>query len=79
MISEHLYCDFVCWTPAGLHIERIEYDDELVSEMVTRLDKFFINVILPNFCVEQIVVKKHTLMISSVFVVVRTIRKDDRM
>ncbi len=48
MVSERLYCDFVCWTPVGIHIERIMYDDEMVSKMITTLDKFFINVILSN-------------------------------
>ncbi len=45
VISER---DFVCWTPNDLFIERIEYDDDMVSKMITTLETFYINVILPR-------------------------------
>ena len=48
LISECLYCDFICWTPVGIHIERISFDDEMASEMVVKLNEFFIDVILPS-------------------------------
>lgn len=48
LISERLYCDFVCWTTVGIHVERIQYNNEMAMGMVTMLDKFFINVILPK-------------------------------
>lgn len=48
MIAEASYCDFCCWTNCGINIERIDYDDDFVSEMVPKLDNFFIKVILPK-------------------------------
>ena len=35
-------------TTAGLHVEIIEYDNEMAMGMVTMLEKFFINVVLPK-------------------------------
>ncbi|KAL3863705.1 hypothetical protein ACJMK2_005452, partial [Sinanodonta woodiana] len=42
------YCDFVCWTTCGLHIERIRavYDFFLNMEQTLRL--YFINIVLPK-------------------------------
>lgn len=47
-VMELSYCDFVCWTPCDLFIERITYDSETVNEMIPKLDSFFIQVILPQ-------------------------------
>lgn len=43
-------CDrsYFCWTPEGIHIERIFRDDKFFSEMKPKLDVFFIDVILPR-------------------------------
>ena len=48
VILERDYCDFVCWTPLAIHIERIDYDDEFVSTMIPKLDSFFLKAILPR-------------------------------
>lgn len=32
-VMERQICDFVCWTPHGLHLERIEYDPCLFSDI----------------------------------------------
>ena len=45
---EVLYCDFVCWTPNGVHLERIAYDVKFVNTMIPKLTSFFIKVILPE-------------------------------
>ena len=47
-VLERSYCDFVCWTPLDVHIERIFYDSEMVDSMIPKLDAFFIKVILPK-------------------------------
>ena len=41
------YCDFVCWTPKGVHIKRIERDDDFCQDMQVKLSAFFVKVILP--------------------------------
>ena len=46
-ICDRLYCDFVCWTPKGIHIERIFKDDKVFLEMKPKLEAFFIHIILP--------------------------------
>ena len=30
-VFERAYSDFVCWTPQGLYIERINYDPDLLA------------------------------------------------
>lgn len=47
-VLERSYCDFVCWTPLDVHIERIFYDSEMVDSIIPKLDAFFIKVILPK-------------------------------
>ena len=47
-ILEVLYCDFVCWTPHCVHLERIAYDIEFVNNMIPQLTCFFLGVILPE-------------------------------
>lgn len=48
LISERWYCDFICWTPHGIHIERIERDITFIDQMVPKLSTFFTNVLLPR-------------------------------
>ena len=45
MICNYNYCDFVCWTPKGTHIER---DDVFCRDMQERLEAFFVDIILPR-------------------------------
>ena len=47
-ICERSYCDFVCWTPLGMDIERIERDPSHFQHMKPKLDSFFTCVILPQ-------------------------------
>lgn len=47
-VLELLYCDFVCWTPHGVHLERIAYDLDFINNMIPKLTSFFIKVILPE-------------------------------
>ena len=46
-VCERKYTYFVCWTPHGLHLERIQYDTRFFSSIKPRLDDFFLDVILP--------------------------------
>ena len=47
-VTGRLFADFVCWTPQGLHIERIMYDPKFFDDMELKLRQFFIQVLLPR-------------------------------
>lgn len=47
-LLERQHCDFVVWTPNGLHIERISRDTAFFGAMSLKLEQFFIQVILPR-------------------------------
>ncbi len=47
-ICKRSYCDFVCWTPLGIHIERIQWDPTHWDEVKPHLDHFFLSVVLPK-------------------------------
>lgn len=47
-VCERAYCDFVCWTPLGMHIERIYPDTSHWEKVKPKLDLFFMSVILPR-------------------------------
>ena len=42
------FCDFVCWTPTGLYVERISFDLDFFQEMEQKLRQFFVSVIFPK-------------------------------
>ena len=44
--TERLYCDFVVWTEANLHIERIIKDKLFLKEIIPRAEKFFKSCVL---------------------------------
>ena len=58
-------CDFVCWTPLAIHVERIYYNDNFISTSIPKLDSFFFKAILPRILCgnvsseEQPVMKKY--------------------
>ena len=41
------FCDFVCWTPKGIYVERILRDKPFFDELKLFLDNYFVNIILP--------------------------------
>ena len=41
------FCDFICWTPLGMHCERITFDQTFFDVIKPALDKFFTSVLLP--------------------------------
>ena len=46
-VCEKEYCDFVCWTPHGMHVERILTNPSHFSDTKPALDTFFLQVLLP--------------------------------
>lgn len=47
-ITDRSYCDFVCWTPQDIFIERIKFDHQFFEEMEAKLQRFFVSVIFPR-------------------------------
>ena len=45
-ICNYNYCDFVCWSPKGMHIERIQQDPSIFLSIVPKLCKFFFKFIV---------------------------------
>ena len=35
-----IYCDFVCWTTASMHVERFQADPELIDSLKRKLSSF---------------------------------------
>ena len=60
-ICEQEYCDFVCWTPQGMHIERIRRDQSFFDEIKPKLSAFFVKVILPLILTGRDVVDKENM------------------
>ncbi|KAL3880032.1 hypothetical protein ACJMK2_032304 [Sinanodonta woodiana] len=54
------YCDFVCWTSCGLHIERVRADSDFLLNMEQALRLYFINIVLPELLTQ----KEHDDMIA---------------
>uniref|UniRef100_A0A1X7UQ44 YqaJ viral recombinase domain-containing protein n=1 Tax=Amphimedon queenslandica TaxID=400682 RepID=A0A1X7UQ44_AMPQE len=52
-IMECCYCDFVVWTTIDIFIERIPFDKEFFDSIKTKLDSFFLKVILPRVLVGE--------------------------
>ena len=52
-ICDRLYCDFVCWTPKSIHIERIYRNTGFWGKMKPKLEAFFVRVILPRVLLGQ--------------------------
>ena len=47
-VCDQAYCDFICWTPQGIFIERIKKDVAFWEEMQPNLERFFKDVLLPR-------------------------------
>lgn len=55
-VADYDWCDFVLWTPKGMHVQRIKRDNELWAEkMYPKLKDFFLRCLLP-----EIVAPRHT-------------------
>ena len=57
-ICNKMYCDFVCWTPKGIHLERISRVDEVFLSIKPKLDDLFVQVILPQILTGKMQVNK---------------------
>ncbi len=46
-VCEMEFCDFICWTPVGMHVERITVDQASFQDVKRVLDNFFVTILLP--------------------------------
>nr|KAG5706752.1 hypothetical protein BaRGS_007255 [Batillaria attramentaria] len=42
------YCDFVCWTSRGVHVERMEFNQPFWFQMSKQLKEYFLSRVLPQ-------------------------------
>ena len=48
-VTQLLWCDFVVWSPSeGILVERIEYDEMFIDEMVSKARIFYFDTFLPS-------------------------------
>ena len=47
-VCDKQYCDFVCWTNKGAHVERILHDRSFLERIKPSLDHFFQEALLPR-------------------------------
>ena len=50
-LLEREYCDFVVWTPHGLHVEHIHSQPAFFTDMSKKLEEYYIKIILPRVLV----------------------------
>ena len=48
------FCNFMCWTPNRMQVERIEQDDIFCEAMLNTLETFFVEVVLPHVLTGQL-------------------------
>ena len=54
MLCEMQYCEFICWTPFGMHTEHILPQPTLfLDEIKPAHDTFFVRIILPMLLTGQ--------------------------
>lgn len=54
-ITEKKFCDFVCWSPKGLFIERVDYDPHFFESLQPKLNKFFVEYVLPELLSRNVI------------------------
>jgi hypothetical protein len=47
------YCDFVCWTPKGMHVERVAFDASVFTRIRPSLDHYFQSIVLPELLIQD--------------------------
>ena len=47
-VCEKDYCDFVCWTKKGMHVERIARNEHFFNMFAPKLEEVFFQYILPE-------------------------------
>ena len=54
-VLEVLWCDFVVWTPAGVYVQRIDFDEDLWSrELFPKLQDFFTKYLLREIVTHRV-------------------------
>ena len=53
-VCRKTYCDFVCWSTASMHVERIQADAELINSLQPKLSSFFTNYLMPELLTNKL-------------------------
>lgn len=53
-ICAYKYCDFICFTNAGIHVERVLFDQEFFNELESKLTRFFKKCIMPEVLTQSL-------------------------
>ena len=53
-ICKRRFCDFVCWTPMGLFVQRIEKDESFARVIFPDLTNFFCKYLLPELVTQKL-------------------------
>ena len=48
------WCDFVAWSPKGISVERITFDNELWAETKPKLLNFYHRAVLPELALPRL-------------------------
>lgn len=48
-ITERYWCDFMIWTPKDFHIERIRFDYDFVTPLISKAMSFHRNILAPEY------------------------------
>ena len=65
-VCEKEYCDVLCWTPKGIHVERILQDSTHFAEIKPALDSVFIKIILPALLTGKLICSRGTETLTQV-------------
>lgn len=49
LITERLWCDFVVWSPHGMHIQRIPFNPNFIIEIAQKASDFHQNILTPEY------------------------------
>ena len=60
-ISNRIYCDFVVWTLKGMSVQRIEFNHSLWSNMLSKLNSFYLHAVLPELYSARVKTRTSTL------------------
>lgn len=53
-IANRNHCDFVVWTLKGFEVQRIEFDRKLWDKMVKKLNKFYLEAMMPEMYTSRV-------------------------
>lgn len=66
MICEKSVCDFIVWSPFGMSVEHINFDQTFWKNTFSRLESFHRGYLVPEYFLMRIPRKLETLKLSDI-------------